>query len=133
MKNITLIFILMQLWFFNFANAQVGEIGGRWNANCGLEYHPEFKADFVCGICDDFRNTNKELKQFRMYFVNDSLYFPDIKGAEKKYFSYKYDLKLKVLKFKYKGIGQTFKVIKAGETLILVSENQGVILLLKKE
>lgn len=111
-----------------------GELAGHWTVDCGREYHPELSANFVCLLCFDFRKNLKEDKQFHMYFVSDSLVFPENYGKKKNAFSYKWNPKLGTLSFKYFVDEYNFKVIKAGDSYILVSEGEGkVILLLRRE
>lgn len=129
-----LILIVVMPFFSHKTPHLPGELAGRWTVDCGVEYSPEMDANFICSICDDFRAKDHELKQFHMYFVNDSLYFPENYQIKKNVFDYKWNPSSKILKFTYAGLDRTFKVVSAGDSYILVSQSgASVILLLRRE
>lgn len=125
-----LVFLLIN----NYSFAQIGGLGGHWTVDCGVEYHPEMNANFICAICEDFKDSNREVAQFHFNFVGDSLFIPEnYKRKKKCFFRYTYNLKTQILKFNYFGRDYVFKVIKAGNAFLFVTESTNAVLLLRRE
>lgn len=129
-----LLFPVFVILINNYSFAQIGGIGGNWKVDCGLEYIPSMNANFICAICDDFRGADLEVAQFHFKFVFDSLFIAENYNRKKKcFFPYKYDLKTQILKLNYFGRDYVFKVIKAGDAFLFVTENNNAVLLLRRE
>ena len=129
----TIFLLIFLLIFISKLKAQSGELAGNWKADCGREFHPESNAYFVCSICTHLSN-GAGLKQFHMNFIKDSLIIPENFTSKKIKYNYTYDQKYKILKFKFDGLDRAFKVIKAGDSFMLVSMGaEPVIILLSRE